>query len=653
MKPPEIEKKAICIAKDSNFGAVISSYFNNSNTYFSIFYFPDMSASYKDEVSFNEDNFLSNMIGHEAGVLINNVIARLKPNYVILAGLDDKQKSFFYFIPSRIRIDIDCREEIEEKLKFLNKSFNGELRCNKENILNNLIKAKRTNKKLIFDENSTGVDSGNEDDTKDNIVVIEDKDDIFSVIAINYAFAVGAEVFLVKSTSKEEIYDTQKNIYKWKKEGDDDAYKNIEKKVNDRVSYIDFSKYKCATFFTEGLPYSLILKNIIPVSYVWRGHREDFFIFNSIFFEHFDSFDSAIVFSPEEFSDEETQNVIEKLKTNKFFVKELTNVNATVNNFGNYVEHYPYDILHICSHGGETDGYYLIEKFKDRKGLEHTVEYEEIVGFAPVPGKDLIAVHRKAIFRKFDGYKWMSPELKTQGIPKYVFEDMRKNLFSGDMGEKALRTKINYPIINSCHIKCYDSIHQGMFRVLASHNSPIVFNNTCVSWYEIASFFIYGGCRGYIGTLWNIKNYIAKNAAIKFYDNFLNGTVLQTFFKMSKQIKDSKDSDIYIYWGLPFTRIKPPQKPGRGKVLEELLSSSFRWFLKIKSTKSSEVKKNSVDILKFVAEEVMNNFGKDDVKSLEEKYLKEYPELFKKYKRDQKTDKDGDFLERGVMDLSD
>jgi len=49
----------------------------------------------------------------------------------------------------------------------------------------------------------------------------------------------------------------------------------------------------------------------------------------------------------------------------------------------------------------------------------------------------------------------------------------------------------------------------------------------------------------------------------------------------------------------------------------------------------------------------MNNFGKDDVKSLEEKYLKEYPELFKKYKRDQKTDKDGDFLERGVMDLSD
>ena len=68
---------------------------------------------------------------------------------------------------------------------------------------------------------------------------------------------------------------------------------------------------------------------------------------------------------------------------------------------------------------------------------KHKVEYEEIVGFAPVPGKDLIAVHRKAIFRKFDGFQWSSQELKSQNIPNYVFEDMRKSLFSGDMGKQA------------------------------------------------------------------------------------------------------------------------------------------------------------------------------------------------------------------------
>lgn len=651
MQAPEIEKKAICITQNPTLGGVISSYFNNPNTYFSTFYFPDVATFYKEGVNFNEDNFLSNVIGNEAAILINNAIARLKPDYIVLAGLDKKQKSFFRFVPSKRRIDIDCFGEMEEKLKIFNKNFNGELHCNKKNILNYLIKAKRTNKKLIYDENSTGASLDGEDKVKDNIVIVEDKNDIFSVMAVNYAFAVNAKVFLVEPTSKGKVYDVQRDIYKWKKERDNNAYKNIEKEINKRVGCIDFSKYKYATFFTEGLPYSLILKNVIPMSYVWREHREDFFIFNSIFFENFSPFNSAVVFSPEEFSDEETKKVIEILKNNKFFVKELVNVNATVNNFGNYIEHYPYDILHICSHGGETDGYYLIEKFKDREGLEHTVEYEEIVGFAPVPGKELIAVHRKAIFRKFDGYQWMSPELKAQNIPKYVFEDMRKNLFNGEMGKEALRTRVNSPIINSCHIKCYDSIHQGMFRVLASHNSPVIFNNTCVSWYEIASFFIYGGCRGYIGTLWSIKNYTAKNAAILFYGSFLNETVLQSFFKMLKQIECSKDSDIYIYWGFPFTKIRPPQKFGKERVLEELLSSSFRWFLKIKSTKSSEVKKNSVAIFKFVAEEVMNHFGKDDVKALEQKWIKEYPELIKEYAREQKNEKEKDFLERGVMDL--
>jgi len=651
MKPPKIEKRAVYITKEPVLGAVISSYFNEPNTYFSIFYFPELSVSYKDDISFDDDGFISNMIGDEVRIFINNAIARLKPNYVILAGLDEKQKSFFYFLPERTKIEIDSYREVEEKLKFLNKSFNGELQCDKTNLFDNLVKAKNTNKKLRYNENGRGEVWEEKDDSKSNIVVIEDKDDIFSVIAINYAFSVGAKVFLTRPTNKEKVHEIQKKIYKWKKEKNENDYKDIEKEVNDRIGEIDFSRYKYATFFTEGLPYGLILKNVIPMSYVWREHREDFFIFNSIFFETFTPFGSAVVFSPEEFSDEETKRVIEILKDNKFFVKELVNTNATVNNFSNYTEHYPYDILHICSHGGETDGYYLIEKFKDREGLEHTVEYEEIVGFAPVSGKELIAVHRKAIFRKFDGYQWMGPELKAQNIPKYVFEDMRKNLFDGRMGKEALRTRVNSPIINSCHIKCYDSIHQGEFRVLASHNSPVIFNNTCVSWYEIASFFIYGGCRGYIGTLWNIKNYTAKNAAIKFYENFLNETVLQSFFKMLKQIEYLEDSDIYIYWGLPFTKIRPLQKFGKEKMLEELLSSSFRWFSKIKSTKSPEVKKNSIAVLKFVAEEVMNYFGEDDIKALEQKWIKEYPEIIKEYEKEQKTKKEKDFLERGVMDL--
>lgn len=648
IKTPELETRAVCVTNNLRLGVLISSYFNDPNKYFAIFKFPEVNAFHDAEANFSDDGFISRMIGRETGVLINNAIARIKPDYIILAGLDEMQKSFLDLLPSKRVINIGLQDNLEEKLKFLGKKFEGEIRYNENNILDCLIEAKRTNRRLIYTKDSETVNITTSGD-KCGVVVIENKNDISSVIATNYALAVNAEIFLVEGIDREDVNDIQRNIYKWRENRDYNAYNKIEDAINKRVKNIDFSKFKYATFFTEGLPYSLILKNIIPMSYVNRSLREDFFIFNNIFYEHIDSFDSAVIFSPEEFSDEETQDLIKQLKFENFFIKELINTNATVDNFDKYVGNYPYDILHICSHGGETDGYYVIEEFKDRKGINHKVEYEEIVGFSPVLGQNLVRVHSKAIFRKFDGFQWMSLELKKQNIPSYVFEDMRKALFSGEMSKKALKREANYPIFTSCHVKCYDSIHQGEFRVLASHNSPIIFNNTCSSWYEISTFFVAGGCRGYIGTLWKIKNFIAKNGADKFYKNFLDKNILGAFFEMCEQIKDTLDSNIYIYWGLHFSTIKKPKKPGREKVLGELLRAAFAWARKINSTKIPEVKKNSVEILKFIQQEVTTYFGKKDLYNLEKQLLKKYPELFKESISDREGGKD--FLERGSMDL--
>lgn len=646
MKSPELENKAVCITNDLRLGALISSYFNEPNKYFSIFRFPEVNVFHADEHNFEEDGYMLRIIGREAGVLINNAIARLRPDYIILAGLDEMQKSFLKSFRWKNVIDIGLKDDLEEKLKFLGKKFEGEVKCNEDNILDCLIEAKRTNRRLIFDENAE-VRSVTHSDNKKGVVVIENKNDISSVIAVNYAFAINAEIFLVEEFNKERVYDIQRNIYKWREDGDYEAYKKVEEEINKRVKGINFSKFEYATFFTEGLPYSLILKNSIPMSYVNRSLREDLFIFNNIFYEGSDSFDSAIVFSPEEFGDEETQILITKLKSEKFFVKELIGNNATVDNFDKYVGHYPYDILHICSHGGETDGYYVIEEFEDRKGKKHQVEYEEIVGFSRLPGKNLVREHRKAIFRKFDGFKWISPELKRQDIPSYVFEDMRKTLFTEEMGKNAVRRKASHPIFTSCHVKCFDSIHQGEFLVLASQNSPIIFNNTCSSWYEISKNFIAGGCRGYIGTLWKIKNSIAKDAANKFYGNFLERNVLDSFFEMCKQIKTTLDSDIYIYWGLPFSTIKKPKKLGRGKVLGELLRTFFSWVRHIGLTKSREDKRNSIEILRFIKREVKTYFGKKDLQNLEKQLIEKYSELSK----EATSDREKEFLERGSIDL--
>ena len=564
---PLMEKRAICITNDPVLGAVISAYFNKPGTYFAIFKFPDVKP-FKDGADSTTDDYVSNIMGNHAAISINNAAARLKPTKIILAGLTKAQKTFCGFVPHLRRIDIDHLEEVESKLAFLRTEFDGTLMCQKSHVTAALLEAKQRHKKVVVNDTVSEAPYTFHLDDTSGVVVIEDAADISSVIAINYSLSIGASTVLISPIDKSLLNDVETKVRNWKERQSSKDQVDVEMLIKNQIGDIDFSRFEFATFFTEGIPYSLYLKNKLPVSYVRRSLKEDSFIFNNIIYEHLDSFEAAVVFSPEEFEEEETEEVIRQLSSSSFMVKALVGKRATVKAFGDYAEHYPYDVLHICSHGGETDGYRVSENFTDRDGNEHTVEYDEIVGFAPSPSIKKVQVIRKCIFRRFDGCGWRSPELNAKNLPQYVFEDMRKALFDGSIGKNASnRTRISAPIPTSCHIKCYDSIHQGMFWTLASHSSPLIFNNTCSSWNEISLFFISIGCRGYIGTLWSIDNSTAKQSGEHFYSSLFTGTILDAVFSMATAIRESRDGDIYAYWGLTFRPLGSLQEMERQKYL--------------------------------------------------------------------------------------
>jgi hypothetical protein len=562
------------------------------------------------------------MIGSETAVLINNAIARLdRCRGIILVGLDDNQKSYLR-IPKKVPVvEISTLEDVEKKLLPL--SANKELlACREDDILNGLYRAKRESKRLVIDNNAPVVVPFPVERDK-GIVVLEAGEEALAVIGVNYAHSINANLSVVESYGKENRYSVEKNIQKWKEHGGNNQIQKVLNKINRRIGNIRFDELKFATFFTNGLPYSLGINNIIPCSYVHLSLRPDLFVFNSIIFESIERFHSAVVFSPSFFDDEETRSVAKLFHDNKYYLRPLIGNNATVRNLDFHAQHFPYDILHICTHGGEVDGYAVSEKYKDRKGVEHTVEYDEVVGFAPVIGKDLIEVHRKTFFRKFDGYVWMSEELKKQKYPNYVFEDLRKSLFQkDDLGKNAKRSQKD-KIPTSCAIACIDSIHQGTFRILASHSSPLVFNNACWSWSEVAHFFLAGGARGYIGTLWAIENNHAVLGANAFYGNLFNGTILEAFFEAIKSIKDTRSKDIYIYWGLHFTTLTPANNraDSRAKVFRELVRSFFSWLQKVKTTKSTEVKKNSIDVLRQVHTELVTQYEISDYEKLDKEVM--------------------------------
>ncbi|MFA5360067.1 MAG: hypothetical protein WC349_03890 [Patescibacteria group bacterium] len=607
---PKIDKTAVCITTEKNFAlaAIISSYFSIPNTYFAIFICPEIKK---------EDSHLltAKIISGRHRIFITERLHKIKSKQVIFAGLSEFQMSLFKDIPEKYIIKISDIKEVEKKIKG---NFKGEIKCRASDTLSGLYLAKREQKLLKIDENSPAINLNDGDNG--GLVVIENNMDIDNIISINYAFSIDSNIKIIPSVSRKEVQKLGEELNKLNSITNGKKYKKHRQRIKNsivvKLGNFNIQKYEFATFFTEGIPYGLGFNNIIPITHVMRW-TVPYFIFDNIFNEDNNNFfHSALTFSPEKFDAEETGYIIDTFKKNNYYVKSLTNDEATVNNFGNYAEHFPYDILHICSHGGEVDGYYTIQKFVDQKGVEHTIEYYEVIGFSPSDeidkkGERLIKVASKAIFKKFDGFEWMSDKLRKQAIPQYVWDDFSVVMTKHEFLEgKTIRTPVKYNIPTSCHVQCSDNIHQCQFHYLAGQTAPFVFNNSCSSWYEIAYSLLGIGARGYIGTLWNIGNKTAKASAELFYNKiFSDDNVLTSFVQMNREIKSNKYKNIYIYWGLHFIKISRPTKKSVEDMVYHLNNLLFSMVEKVKNSNNiEEVRRNSYRISKFILGVLLKDF---------------------------------------------
>lgn len=605
IKIPEINKKVVCISTDksSQLAASVSSYFIEDGVYFPVFNFLDVREPHKVNIDYTEDGFIGHILGNQASVYINNLIRQINPEFVIFAGLNNEQKSYFTKLPQKVihvdsLTDIDSNPEIFQKINVYEKIISG----------------------------------------RSNIVIIEDGEDLSTVIAENLACAMRSDILHVKKTENFLSKKIAKYIHEWKKKGKYYSYIKIENLVKERVQDVDFSKYEVATFFTNGLPYGLILDNPIPFCYIHKRMRDDIVILNSIIYSQ-KSFGTAVSFAIEDFVLSEPKGVSEILKQVGILPMELFSSKATAFNFENYVSYLPYDILHISSHGGiKTNGYYIKQDFKDRDGKKHTVEYYEVPTFTSLPldNSDNVAVYIKDIYMKFDGSIWMSEELENKKIPSYVFNDMFFSITQNR--EKIQRQPVNNAIIDSATITCADGSHQGQLNCLAGQHGPVVFNNSCWSWSEISTFFLAGGAKAYIGTLWEISDKIATDAAIKFYKDILkeDKTIVDSIWEINKNISPVElgQENIFFLWCLPFTIMKKAPEEDFDNFIKDIINRLVNLILKVIEKNNIEANEN---IIKFIIWSVYKEFGlniidlmKEDIKKSFNYNLEVYSPILKR-----------------------
>ena len=582
-----------------------SSCHTDASLYFPVFRFPPVDFPYSGSSEFGKDGYFARVLGDHASHKIGSALSGVQPEAILLLGLTAIEQGYLRAIlPNDRMIEVDDIESVLRHLPF-RQTDEGFVASRGSQIIEGLLLAKFAHKRLTVDESAPWLPSSHLHDGE-GLVVIENDGSVNDVAAVNYAFAIGADVALVSPVSEQEVGSVPRRLAEWMKDRSHSGYRDIKRLVRNRLRGVEFQQYKFVTFFTRGLPYGLFIKNAVPSSHVLKELDCGVFIVDSLVDAHAPMvFDSAIVFSPEKFASEESSAIIEKLNDSNYTVTPLLGKDASVRNLSNYGGFFPFDVMHICTHGGETPGYFVVQDFVDRKGVGHKFEFYEVVGFTPEK-RALVQVVRKAIFKSFDGFPWRSKPLEAYSA--YVFEDMMKAIRENHHG--VLRVRYDSPIALSCHIQCHDSIHQGEFQSLGSFGHPVVFNNSCASSHELEAQFIHAGARAYIGTLWSVGNETATEAALTFYREIVaNESILAAFAAMNSSIRNPAYSNVYILWGLHFSSLRKPSNKSDRKIFEALIASHLMWMKKIATTVDPEVRRNSVPIAKFLLKEIMERLS--------------------------------------------
>jgi hypothetical protein len=268
---PDIETRCVCIATHGQaaLAAVVSSHFSEAGVYFPVFEFPSIDDPYSPSSDFGKDGYLGRVLGDRAAHEINNSLARLQPDSILLVGMTENQKSHLRaLLPTRKLIEINSLDDVPSRLPF-SLPMTDPVRCKGSQLNEGLVLAKFTRKPLMIEE-SAPILPAKHLHGGEGVLLIENDASVPDMAAINYGFAINADIALVPGTDKSHVRSLPRQLETWSKDKSHHEFAWAKRAASKRLREVSFATYKFATFFTKGLPYGLFIENVIPCSHVMK-----------------------------------------------------------------------------------------------------------------------------------------------------------------------------------------------------------------------------------------------------------------------------------------------------------------------------------------------------------------------------------------------
>jgi hypothetical protein len=417
-----------------------------------------------------------------------------------------------------------------------------------------------------------------------HVITMEKEQPMSLVIGTNLATAVGAELYLLPRVTDEEVESTAEQLRSWANDSGldkENAKQEVLGFIKGRLGPLQTARPDSVSFITSGIPYGLYPFRC-PTTHFLSYPLLGVGVLNGMVKSLNNARRSpAVVFIDPHAVD---QNEIASLKTSfgraGYILRSAVGENATAGEARDLTELLPSDFIFYSTHCGELSGRRIAEKFIDERGQSHIIAYDLVrtLSLSATPG--MITVQTFFRFLSLDGVPWTDDEGKRRIGASEILKTFIK--LEKDRGGDPKRYSIvesiqSPPIKSSDSLKMHDFNYCPMPRVVGGYMHPVVFNNACSSWRELASRYVGGGASVYIGTSLDVVDSLAKEVASTFGREVYKGRpVGYALFRAQKPFIKQLDYSPYLMNGYLFTTLLPLHRsapPARLIVAKRIIES--------------------------------------------------------------------------------
>lgn len=339
------------------------------------------------------------------------------------------------------------------------------------------------------------------------MVICEEGEELSEVIAANYAFSLRAGLALIPRVAKAEADELLERLYSLYDSQDDECSQTerldvLRQRLRELCGDIAIPQNGSVTFISRELPFGFALQEA-PSTHLFTYPDLGIAIVNGFAAEQPNSRVTNVIalVDPQKAEAPEIEVTAKLLAERGAFIRGYSGAGASVRRIGEVVELFPYDVLMFATHCGDAPGSRETFEFEDSEGIRRSLVVNIAVGFALADEDDMVEVTQFMHFHSLDGVDWNDPNKEERIHIGTAISDFTQLFREGI--QPVSRQQISR-VPGSAALEMHDGVYIAMPQTIAALKSPIVVNNACASWHELAMRFTYGGARAYLGTLFPI-----------------------------------------------------------------------------------------------------------------------------------------------------